>query len=186
MLQMARFKSPPNRAENHSVKCVLAAMVCAGLIVAPTPVVAADVPSTPALTKVFKKVNKARSKPQMCGSKLKSAAKPLRYDADLGLAAQRHAQDMADNDYFEHLSLDGRTFVERIAATAYKGDPAGENLAAGQQSAREVVTAWMQSPPHCLNIMRKSFDEVGLGLAVRADERYSEPVTYWVQDFGYK
>lgn len=162
----------------------LIAALCAVCALAPAPA-AADVPDDVRLAKVLRLVNKERSEPQLCGTKWRRPAKPLRYDQELSVAAQLHAQDMADNDYFEHSSLDGRSFVDRIQATDYRGDPAGENIASGQQTAREVMRGWMNSPPHCRAIMAKRFDAIGLGLAERDDPRYSEPVTYWVQDFGY-
>lgn len=161
--------------------------ICAAvaLVLMAAPVQAAPHPDDPTLARVFSLVNKKRAKPQMCGSKLRPPAKRLRYDADLSVAAQLHAEDMAVNNYFSHDSLDGRTFVDRIAATTFEGDPAGENLASGQQTPTEVVQAWLDSPPHCRNLMAKRFDAVGLGLAMFYDPQYSDPITYWVQDFGY-
>lgn len=162
-------------------------IVCMALapLLVPAPVAAAETPDDPSLVKVFRLVNKARAKPQMCGSRLRKPVDPVRYDEDLAVASQSHAQDMADGDYFSHDSADGRTFTRRIKASQYAGSPAGENIAMGQQTAKEVVRAWLTSPPHCRNLMNRRFDAVGLGLAARVDPRYSEPVTYWVQDFGY-
>lgn len=164
-------------------------LACACLTIAllgiGAPALADDRPSDPALAEVFTLVNKARAKPHRCGTKLKRPAKRLRYDPQLSVAAQLHAEDMAANNYFSHDSIDGRTFIDRIAATSYAGQPAGENLASGQQTAREVVKAWLDSPAHCRNLMRKSFDAVGLGLTAVNDPQYSTPTTYWAQDFGY-
>jgi uncharacterized protein YkwD len=164
------------------VACVLAAVAFG---VTATPAHAAERPDDPSLAKVFSLTNKARAKPQMCGSKLRMPAKRLRYDADLSVASQLHADDMAANNYFSHDSVDGRTFIERIVATDFSGSPAGENLASGQQTPGEVVRAWLDSPPHCRNLMAKKFDAVGLGLALLNDPQYSTPITFWVQDFGY-
>lgn len=164
------------------VECLCAAVA---LILMAAPGQAAERPDDPALAKVFSLMNKARAKPQMCGSKLRPPAKRLRYDADLSVAAQLHAGDMAANNYFSHDSLDGRTFIDRIAATSFEGAPAGENLASGQQTPAEAIQAWLESPPHCRNLMAKKFDAVGLGLALFHDPQYSTPTTYWVQDFGY-
>jgi uncharacterized protein YkwD len=36
-----------------------------------------------------------------------------------------------------------------------------------------------------MNIMDSEFDEMGFGFASHIDARYSIPVTYWVQDFGF-
>ncbi len=162
-------------------------MVCAVVALSwvPSPAQGDERPADPMLAKVFSLVNKARSTPQHCGTKVRGPAKKLRFDTELSVAAQLHAEDMAGNNYFSHESQDGRTFVDRIEATDYQGRPAGENLASGQQSAREVVRAWLDSPAHCRNVMSKRFDAVGLGLAAVNDPQYSAPVTYWVQEFGY-
>lgn len=161
------------------------AALCAMTACSQAPALGADTPENPKLTKVLRLVNQERSKPQICGVKRFKRAKALRYDDALSQAAQSHAEDMARNDFFKHVSLDGRTFVDRISATSYRGDPAAENIASGQQTARQAVRGWMNSPPHCRNIMARSFDAIGLGFAFREDLRYSTPVTYWVQDFGY-
>lgn len=137
------------------------------------------------LGEVFTLVNQARGRGAKCGSTTMPAVPAVSYDDQLARAAQGHAQDMAANDYFDHVSLDGRTFVDRIEATAYTGDPGGENIASGFQTAQDVVQAWLDSPGHCANMMDRDFGDMGLGLASRNDGRYAQPVTYWVQNFGY-
>jgi uncharacterized protein YkwD len=134
---------------------------------------------------MFALVNEARSKQQQCGSKTMPPVAPVVYNAEIAKAAQAHAQDMADKNYFDHDSLDGRSFADRIRATNYSGDPAGENIASGFPTAQETLHGWLKSPGHCVNLMDAEFDTMGLGLAVQQDSRYSNPVTYWVQDFGY-
>lgn len=146
---------------------------------------AVDPPPSGELGRVFALVNEARSRQQQCGTRTMSATTAVSYDAEIARAAQLHAEDMAAQQYFEHDSLDGRTFVDRINATAYEGSPAGENIAMGFQTADEVVQGWLASPGHCRNLMDPEFDEMGLGFASRHDPRFSEPSTYWVQDFGY-
>lgn len=134
---------------------------------------------------MFALVNQARSQQQQCGSKTMSPVAPVVYNAEIAKAAQAHAQDMANKNYFDHDSLDGRSFVDRIRATNYPGDPGGENIASGFPTAKETLAGWLKSPGHCVNLMDPEFDTMGLGLAVQQDARYSTPVTYWVQDFGY-
>ena len=86
------------------------------------------------------------------------------YDARLDAAAQKHAQDMVDNDYFSHDSLNGDTVRERIQAEGY--DPRGwaENLAQGQQSQGEALQAWINSPGHNRNL-NAPLEEFALGVA---------------------
>lgn len=144
-----------------------------------------DTPPAGELASVFDLVNEARSRTQQCGNKTMPPVDALTYNADIGQAAQLHAEDMAAKNYFEHVSLDGRTFVDRINSTAYDGSAAGENIAMGFQSAAAVVQGWLDSPGHCVNLMDPDFDDVGLGFTSHTDARYSTPTTFWVQDFGY-
>lgn len=143
-----------------------------------------SVPPDASVAEMFALINKARSQPQRCGSTTMPAVPPLVYNAEIARAAQEHAEDMAKNRYFDHDSLDGRSFFDRINATNYRGDPAGENIASGFPTAEETLTGWLESPGHCRNLMSR-FDHTGLGYAVRVDNRYSTPITYWVQDFGF-
>ena len=55
----------------------------------------------------------------------------------------------------------------------------GENLAAGQKTAADVMKIWMESPPHREIILDSKWKEVGI--AVRAGGEYS---IYWVMEFG--
>lgn len=142
-------------------------------------------PASEDLSTLLALVNEARSRTQQCGTKTMRAVSPVAYDSELAEAAQRHAQDMADNSYFDHDSLDGRSLVDRVKATDYSGDAAGENIAMGFQTPQAALAGWLASPGHCTNLMQPDFDEMGLGVASFHDPRYSQPVTYWVQDFGY-
>lgn len=53
----------------------------------------------------------------------------------------------------------------------------GENLAGGQATATDVVTAWMNSPGHKENIMNADFTSVGISCICY------EGVYYWASDF---
>ena len=105
----------------------------------------------------------------------------------LNLAAQGHAQDMADGDYFAHNSPDGTsTLATRLDDVGYSFTAAGENLAAGYSSAAEAVNDWLNSPGHRQNLLNPDYVEVGFGLVF--DTTYGTgPETfdsYWVQNFG--
>ncbi|MGQ0629465.1 MAG: CAP domain-containing protein [Sporichthyaceae bacterium] len=101
---------------------------------------------------------------------------PLRANTDLRQAAQAHANDMANKNYFSHTSKNGTVWWKRIERYGYK-DPAGENIARGYSAATAVVTAWMKSPGHRANIMNCKFRKIGVG--------FNGDGKYWVQDFGY-
>lgn len=108
-------------------------------------------------------VNKARASKRKCGATTYSAAKPLRWNAKLALAAEGHSKDMSARNYFSHTSASGKSPYSRIKATGYRYRAAGETLAAGYASPRTVVAAWLKSPGHCKVLMSKSYTRVGVG-----------------------
>ena len=56
----------------------------------------------------------------------------------------------------------------------------GENIAAGQSSAKAVVIAWLKSPTHRANILDARFKEMGIGYVYAADSKYKH---FWAQFF---
>lgn len=112
---------------------------------------------------------------------------PLRFSRRLGEAAQGHAEDMAAGDYFAHTSPSGSTLASRIEAVGYDYSTAGENLAAGYNSAKDTVTAWFNSPGHKANLLNPNFVDVGFGLIFDDFQSANASATfdnYWVQNFG--
>ena len=79
-----------------------------------------------AAQEVLTLVNAARSSAG-CG--------PVRLDPRLTAAATKHSQDMAQLNYFSHVSRNGDTFVVRIKAADYP-TPRSENIAAGRPPPR--------------------------------------------------
>lgn len=108
---------------------------------------------------------------------------PLTWNSALATAAQRHADDMAANNYFSHTSRNGERFTTRIRNAGYRYRLAAENLAAGQQTPEEVVASWMASTGHRANILNCRLKEIGIGYAYNEASSYG---SYWVQDFGSK
>src|SRR5690606_33499239 len=104
---------------------------------------------------------------------------PLKHDARLRKAAYGHSADMAENDYFDHDSLDGRDMADRIRAAGFSGSAMAENIAMGQRTAAEVVQGWMNSDGHRRNIMDCTYTHIGVGAAKDAQGRI-----YWTQNFG--
>ncbi|GAA0504634.1 CAP domain-containing protein [Deinococcus depolymerans] len=146
---------------------------------APTPTPApAPAPATDFAQQILDLVNAARAQGRTCGATAYAAAPALTLNAQLGQAAQGHAADMAAQNYFSHDSKDGRTAGQRIAAAGYAYRTWGENIAAGQATAAQVMDGWLKSEGHCKNIMNPAFRELGVGYAT------STSGPYWVQDFG--
>lgn len=128
-------------------------------------------------TQIIDKVNEERRK---------AGAKPLTYNVYLESSAQQYAIDMAEQGFFGHVSPSGQTLKDRVGATGYydrsfskdcdciKGYTFGENIARGQKSAEDVMTAWMKSPSHKEAILNPDYTDIGVGVFGGL----------WVQHFG--
>lgn len=105
---------------------------------------------------------------------------PLSINSCLSTAAYLHSQDMAEQGYFSHTSLDGRTFDQRIIAAGYTDYVSlGENIAYayGAPDAARVYGMWKNSTGHYANMMG-DFSDAGLGV-------YSKNgYTYYTLDLG--
>jgi uncharacterized protein YkwD len=100
------------------------------------------------------------------------------YNAQLDTAAQSHAQDMLDNNYFSHTGRNGSTAGQRATAAGYNWRTVGENIASGYQTEASVMNGWVNSPGHQANNINPSFEEFGLGYAVNGNN------TRWVLMLG--
>jgi uncharacterized protein YkwD len=130
--------------------------------------------------------NQRRAQGAVCGAQSFGPAGPLQADAVLQTAAREHSRDMGAGNYFEHVSLDGRSPTDRMRAAGWSGRMSGENIFGGEKnggtlSAAEVVDGWMRSPGHCSNIMNPRFKTIGVGYAAAPHSRLGN---YWTQDFG--
>lgn len=110
-------------------------------------------------------------------------------DGKLRRAAAGHSADMVRARYFEHTTPQGVTMVDRIMRTGYvrpnRGWEVGENLEWGTRdlaTPRGAVQAWMQSPGHRANILRRGYEELGVGISLGTPDG-SAGATYTV-DFG--
>lgn len=86
-------------------------------------------------------------------------------DALLDKVAQAAAEDMAANGYFAHVSPDGKTPWDWLNQAGYKYSYAGENLAVNFTDSTNVESAWMESPTHRANIVKREYTRVGFGTA---------------------
>ena len=99
----------------------------------------------------------------------------LKADTQLSGVANKKANDMEQNHYFSHTSPTyGSPFdMMRDFGVSYKS--AGENIAEGQQTAQDVVNAWMNSEGHRKNILNPDFTNIGVG--------FDSNGNYWSQMF---
>ena len=154
-------------------------------------------------------INAARAIEQDCGSEgIKPAVFPLVWNDKLYSAAAEHSVDLAawnngvttvaeastrfshegsgtDSDWTaKQLELRrGSTARERVEYSGYKWQASGENIAAGTttDTAVAVVQQWLDSPPHCANLMSSNYTEVGMAMVEDANSFY---IHYWTQNFG--
>lgn len=97
---------------------------------------------------------------------------------ELSRTARYKSQDMVNKGYFSHTSPTYGSPFTMMQNFGLKFSAAGENIAYGQRTAREVVTAWMNSPGHKANILSTAYTHTGVGAAKKADG-----TLYWTQMF---
>lgn len=95
---------------------------------------------------------------------------PVALNPVLNLVAQAHSDDMAERDYFNHVSPGGSTVGDRVTRAGYAWQSVVENLAAGQESPREVVKGWIDSPPHRAALLAPDINEAGIGYTFLASD----------------
>lgn len=110
---------------------------------------------TPAEATLLETMNQARAQ---------YGVAPLRIDYRLEAAARAKSRSMLRTGAFLH-----GNFARRLTSYRARGPYFGENLAWGvgsRGSAASVVQMWLVSPSHRANLLRRSFQRVGLGLYV--------------------
>ncbi|WP_158602366.1 CAP domain-containing protein [Cohnella endophytica] len=98
-------------------------------------------------------------------------------DSNLNRSAKAKSEDMAAKNYFSH---DSPTYGDPFAMMRNFGvqyQTAGENIAMGQPTPQEVVTAWMNSPGHRANILKAEYNYLGVGYVLKDGK------AYWTQQF---
>lgn len=114
-------------------------------------------------TSLLAEVNAARAQARWCGQVQWPAAPPLVRIVELDAAAQAYAERQSSEGFTGHYSPEGLGPVERAAAEGYSGG-LGEALGNGQETARQIVSAWMSSPGHC-RILMSAASVAGVGFA---------------------
>ena len=102
----------------------------------------------------------------------------LTLDSNLSSVATKKSQDMVNKNYFDHTSPTYGSPFDMMKQFGISYRTAGENIAKGQKTPQEVVTAWMNSEGHRKNILNPNFTNLGIGIA-----KDSKGTTYWTQMF---
>ena len=129
-------------------------------------------PSTAEMTQaeaILKLVNQERAK---------AGVPALTLSEKLTSIANTKAKDMADNNYFSHDSPTYGSPFDMLKQFGVSFSYAGENIAAGQKTAEEVMNSWMNSSGHKANILNKNYTQLGVGFV-----RGGQYGTEWVQLF---
>lgn len=106
----------------------------------------------------------------------------LTLNTSLSKGAEEKAADMFKNDYWAHVSPDGREPWYFFNKVGYDYSFAGENLAKNFNDSKGVVRAWMNSPSHRENLLNPNYNEIGF--AVVNGELQGYKTTLVVQFFG--
>ncbi|MHB1392195.1 MAG: SafA/ExsA family spore coat assembly protein [Clostridia bacterium] len=102
----------------------------------------------------------------------------LKANWQLSRCARYKSQDMINKNYFAHQSPTFGSPFDMIESFGISMAAGGENIAMGQRTPQEVVTAWMNSPGHRSNILSTAYTEIGVGCAKSSSGSY-----YWTQMF---
>jgi uncharacterized protein YkwD len=133
------------------------------------------------ITSMLAAINAKRATGTQCDGVIMPSVPALKRNAKLDTSADRHAEDMAEYNFYSNVGSDGSTFIERITEAGYVWATAGENMAAGFANGSAVVNAWFSNSHHCHNLMSGSFTEIGFGKGYSAASSFDY---YWVADFG--
>jgi uncharacterized protein YkwD len=119
---------------------------------------------------IFDLTNKAREQEKL---------PPLKVNAVLVKVARAHSANMAKQEKMAH-ELDGKNPSQRIKDAGYVASWGGENVAEAEGATpEEIFKMWMDSKEHKENILRKPYEEIGVGIA-----RNAKGVVYYTQVFA--
>ncbi len=100
----------------------------------------------------------------------------LAYDTKLEAAVQGHCLHMGLHEFFAHEAPEAALTTPWTRATLCGSSANGENIAQGQRSPADVMTAWTNSSGHNANMLNTRFKRVGIG--------YDASSRSWGQLFG--
>lgn len=161
----------PTALKIYSIALILIKLSLTGFLYAVYPTEAQFAELT--ASKVFELTNQSR---------VENGLPSLRLNNRLSQAASAKAQDMVNDDYFEHTAPDGKKFWQWIKETGYSYTAAGENLAMDFTTAESAHNALMASSSHRNNILKSNYAE--MGVAVLEGKLNGRQTTVLVEHFG--
>jgi len=106
----------------------------------------------------------------------KAGLSPLTVDSKVAAAADTRAREIETS--FSHTRPDGSSFSTALTQSGVSYRGAGENIAYGQKTPKDVMNSWMNSQGHRANILNKDFTTIGVGY-----HQNSDGTGYWTQLF---
>ena len=105
----------------------------------------------------------------------KKGLSPLEMNETLMGGCEIRAEELVEK--FSHTRPDGSSCYT-VVQSEYGSSYIGENIAEGYTSPEHVMNGWMNSSGHRANILKKEYEEIGVGCYVYNGRKY------WVQLFG--
>ena len=123
-------------------------------------------------------LNSIRSSSTHCGVVAAPAAAPLQWSQAEFAAADRHALDMASNNFVAQFGSDGLGVSSRLNLTdgTVTATTVGQAVAGGFPNARALLSAWEQNQTECSLMTQAEFTRVGLACRYDNDSDFGQ---YW-------
>ncbi|WP_432001139.1 CAP domain-containing protein [Streptomyces sioyaensis] len=103
---------------------------------------------------------------------------PLTVDRHIQTAAQKHSDDMAARNYYEHNTPEGVDPGTRMTNAGFRWSSWAENIFKSPKDPATAMDGWMKSPGHRDNILNCSYKSTGVGVNLSANG------PWWTQDFA--
>jgi uncharacterized protein YkwD len=106
---------------------------------------------------------------------------PVKLNSKLLKAAREHSTDMAKNNFLAHSGTDGSNLGSRLTKQGYAWTAAGEDLAAGQATAKIVYDSWAADSAKRSIFEDFSYEDIGVGCAYTNTATFHQ---YWTMDIA--
>lgn len=113
--------------------------------------------------------------------RVKNNVSKLEIHEDISIAAYNHSKDMAQQNYFDHTSLNGTSASDRVWTACSNCSYVGENIAAGYTNLFVAHNGWINSSGHRKNMISANYTHIGTGVYYDAASEYG---IYYTTNFG--
>lgn len=137
----------------------------------------------PEAQELLSKINDKRLLGGSCNSVSYNPVPALQWDCHLSASADKHASEMASQNYFSHTSLNENSFIDRASDEDYHGQIHSEMLAAGQSNVADVLADWLDSADNCHTLFSDKTSLIGASIVDGINSDYSR---YFVVNLGQR